>query len=47
MISPARMLYGVFKLPEKNFENMISILMYILIKCSIKSDICYIEIMML
>ena len=47
MISPARMLYGVFKLTEKILENMISILMYILIKCGIKSDCCYIEIMML
>ena len=46
MILPACMLYGVFKLPEKMLKtNMISISMYILIKCGIKSDRCYIEIM--
>ena len=32
---------------RENFENVISILMYILLKFDIKNDRCYIEIMML
>ena len=46
MIIPTRMLYGVFIASRENVENMISISMYILIKCGIKSDRCYIEIIM-
>ena len=46
MILSARLLYGVFKLPEKILKT-ISILMYTLIKFGIKSYRCYIEIMIL
>ena len=38
---------GYIYASQENFENVIGILMYILIKFDIKNDRCYIEIVML